>query len=139
MTEAITKVSAVIGAYHVRLRGELHVVNKLRRCSCRRARCPAIQAVAAYLRAGGPRAPEPLVRCPICQAGAAGSLERQDWNCLLDRGHYFQWRVQRLREARQRALHDATPYAREVLTAFASNEARAVFLAKHALTYPAGA
>lgn len=145
-TPSVTEVSTVIGGYRVMLRGELHVVNKRRHCTCRRPHCGAIAAVAAYLRAGGPRAPDtvaappvPMVRCPVCQAPAFGSLENRNWQCTLDRSHFFAWRVQQLRQARDRAVQSASPYVREVLTAFASNEARAAFLSNHALTYAAGA
>ncbi|MBU0491016.1 MAG: hypothetical protein KKB13_04135, partial [Chloroflexi bacterium] len=38
-----------------------HRVSKDRRCDCPQgARCPAVRAVARYLRAGGRRAPDPL-------------------------------------------------------------------------------
>ncbi len=146
MTTLVTEVSTIVGGYRVMLRGELHVVNKCRRCSCRRAHCDAIAAVTAYLRAGGPRAPAlpivlppPAVGCPICQAAIWGSLQSKNWHCTLDHTHYFLWRVQQLRQARQRALQAATPYTREVLTTFASAKARADFLSNHALTYPASA
>ena len=146
MTDSVTEVSTVVGGYRVLLHGELHVVNKRRRCSCRRPRCDAIQAVAAYLKAGGPRAPAyttspPMltVRCPICQAAALGSLESKRWQCTLDHAHFYAWRVQQIRQARERALASAPPYVHEVLAAFASHEARAAFLSNHALTYAASA
>jgi hypothetical protein len=141
-----TEVSTVVGGYRVLLHGELHVVDKRRRCTCRRPSCGAIKAVATYLRAGGPRAPDlatsppsPVVCCPICQAVAHGSIESRNWQCAVDRTHYFLWRVQRFRQAREKALASAPPYVHEVLAAFASDEARAAFLSKHALAYPAGA
>ena len=96
-------VVAVVGGYRVTLKGRVHIVNKQRACSCGRRNCPSIQAVTAYLRAGGQRAPAVCVTstgntfpCPICQAEAHGSLERRDWACTLDRTHFFTWRVQRI-------------------------------------------
>ncbi len=146
MIHSVTEVSTVIGGYRVLLHGELHIVNKRRRCSCRRPCCEAIQAVATYLKAGGPRAPAytaspsiPTVRCPICQAAAQGSLETRNWQCTLDHTHFFAWRVQQIRRAREKVLASAPPYVHEVLAAFASEEARAAFLSKHAPTYSAGA
>jgi hypothetical protein len=144
MPAATPEVLTVVGGYRVTLKGKLHFVSKQRTCSCRRPQCPAIPAVAAYLQAGGRRAPAagsvtegtPFT-CPICQAQALGSLQLKGWHCTIDHIHYFEWRVQRIRAARAKALQCASPYIREVLTAFASNEARAAFLSTHALTYPA--
>lgn len=43
-----------------------HTVNKQRSCSCPlKETCPAIEAVAEYLRDGGQRAPDPMLPCPI--------------------------------------------------------------------------
>ena len=146
MTPSVTEVSTVVGGYRVMLCGELHLVDKRRRCTCRRAHCAAIPAVAAYLRAGGLRAPDmmappppPRILCPICRAAAHGSLVNKNWMCTLDHSHFFAWRTQQLRRAREKALESAPAYIHEVLTAFASNEARAAFLSTHALTYPASA
>ena len=146
MTTPISEVITVIGGYRVTLRGRLHLIDKQRCCSCGRKNCSAIAAVAAYLRAGGQRAPEinmslqpTLVCCPICQAPAHGSIAALDWMCTFDRQHYFRWRVERLRKARTHVLQAANPYTREVLAAFASAEARTAFVSAHALTYPAGA
>ena len=146
MTPATPAVITVVGGYRVTLKGIVHMVSKKRRCSCGCHNCPAIGAVAAYLQAGGQRAPEAneppkpnSLTCPICSAPAQGSLQLKDWHCTVDRAHYFEWRVQRIRVARAKALQGASPYVHEVLTAFASNEARAAFLSLHALTYPASA
>jgi len=146
MKPSTLEVLTVVGGYRVTLQGTLHVVNKRRRCSCRSPECAAISAVAAYLRAGGQRAPEASVSaqptglyCPICQAPAHGSIAALDWMCTVDRQHYFLWRVERLRQARTHILQSANPYTREVLSAFASAEARAAFVSAHTLTYPAGA
>ncbi len=145
MKPSAPAVVTVVGGYRVTYKGAVHVVNKRRSCSCGR-RCPAIPAVAAYLQAGGQRAPaasEPPkpngLMCPVCGAPAQGSLQLRDWHCAVDRSHYFEWRVQRIRVARAKALQGASPYALEVLSAFASNEARAEFLSAHALTYAASA
>ena len=146
MTHSIPTVVTAVGGYRVTLQDAVHVVSKQRRCSCGHPTCSAIRAVAAYLQAGGQRAPavsEPPnpsgLMCPICGAPAQGSLQLKDWHCTVDHSHYFEWRVQRIRVARAKALQGASPYVHEVLTAFASNEARAAFLSLHALTYPASA
>ncbi len=146
MTTTLPQVLTVVGGYHVTLHGRVHVVNKQRRCSCGRLNCSAVRTVAAYLRAGGQRAPEATtppqpaaLLCPICQSPALGSLETRNWMCTADRSHFFLWRVQRIQQARAKALQSASPYTLKVLTAFASNEARTAFLAAHPLTYPAGA
>ena len=146
MNTPTADVVTVVGGYRVTLKGNLHVVDKKRQCSCGRQNCPAIQVVAAYLHAGGQRAPEAnappqsnSLTCPICQSPARGSLDAKNWTCTVDRTHFFVWRTNQLRAARAEALKVASPYALEVLSAFASNEARAEFLAAHSLTYPAGA
>jgi hypothetical protein len=59
--------------------------------------------------------------------------------CSADRSHFFFWRVQRIRQARAKAMQSASTYAIEVLSAFASEQARAEFLSTHALTYAASA
>lgn len=146
MTAPPANVLTVVGGYRVTLHDQVHVVNKQRRCSCGRRACRAIPAVEAYLRAGGQRAPTMCTTttshtfpCPICQAEAHGSLERKEWACTLDRTHFFTWRVQRIQAARREALQSFSPYTREVLSAFASNETRTAFVAAHPLKYPAGA
>ena len=61
-----------------------HYVTKDKRCTCPRgAECPAVAAVADYLRKGGQRAPEPPhgfypyapEKCPVC--GAPAYFERK--------------------------------------------------------------
>ena len=146
MTTPTTEVITVVGGYRVTLKGRVHLIDKQRSCSCGRKNCSAIASVTAYLRAGGQRAPEAsvpqpstLVCCPICQAPAHGSIAARDWMCTVDRQHYFVWRVERLRKARDHVLQSADSYTREVLAAFASSEVRTAFVATHALTYAAGA
>ncbi len=146
MIDSVTEVSTVIGGYRVLRHSELHIVDKRRRCSCRRVQCPAIAAVATYLQAGGIRAPDLstalpklTVCCPICRAAAQGSLTNKNWQCTIDRSHFFVWRTQQLRQAREKALESAPPYTHEVLSAFASDQARTAFLSTHALTYAASA
>ena len=141
-----SQVITVRGGYHVTLNGRPHFVNKQRRCSCHNQHCQAIKAVTDYLRAGGQRAPEATATtppntfsCPVCSEPARGSLENQDWCCTVDRYHFWVWRVDRLRVARAEALKQASPYTLEVLSAFASDQTRATFLAAHTLTYPAAA
>ncbi len=92
-------VSVVQWAYRVDyglgVRPRLHTVNKARRCQCvLGTECPAVLAVAEYLRAGGERAPDspfdfwPSVpeACPIC-----GGLTESDPG-LFSREHGQGWR-----------------------------------------------
>ncbi len=55
--------------YHVKLEYEsdFKVVTKDRVCSCGKTKCAHVKAVAAYLKAGGQRAPDrPAPTCSIC-------------------------------------------------------------------------
>jgi hypothetical protein len=122
-----------------------HTVNKDKTCSCGQVRCAAIKAVEDHLRRGGQRAPEsaphslqPPAGCPIC--GAPVRVVSYGWMCTADRLHYWQYRTQRLRAAREQYLNslpdDVRRYWAEILHAFEPGE-RAKFLAVHALKYPA--
>ncbi len=91
-----------------------HRVGKDRRCTCPQGkRCPAVAAVAAYLRAGGARAPDPPpgyypvapASCPICGAPAVfdnrlSSAQRgAGWRCAQTGSlHYWEAQVQVLRQ-----------------------------------------
>ena len=88
-----------------------HTVNKQRRCSCELgAGCPAIEAVAGYLRNGGQRAPEPMPPCPIC--GAETFRDRKwdgkytkelGWRCSAGGlSHFLQAKAERIKEALRR-------------------------------------
>ncbi len=145
MDNTKAEVMVVKGGYRVTVKGQVHWVNKQRQCSCTRTSCAAIRLVADYLRCGGQRAPDSKApnppnafSCPICGAPATGSLEKRNWACSADRRHFWSWRTAQLRAARAEAMKDATPYTREVLTAFVSDQARAEFLSAHALSYAAG-
>jgi len=60
------------------VRPQIHIVNKQRACSCTlKADCPAVDAVAEYLRSGGQRAPDPMPPCPIC---GSATVPYKDWN-----------------------------------------------------------
>ena len=87
----------------------LHSVGKDKHCSCKSADCPAVSAVADYLRKGGERAPEPpagfLVAapetCPICNASAyfdpkmSSKYRGAGWGCSkTGTNHYFAWRTE---------------------------------------------
>jgi hypothetical protein len=74
------------------------------------ASCPAIEAVAAYLRNGGIRAPDPLPPCPICGAETFRDREwdskynkEPGWRCTAGGiSHFLQAKVQRIQEALRR-------------------------------------
>lgn len=136
-------ISTVVGGYRVAYGDAIHLVDKSKRCSCGHPKCPAVQAVADYLRAGGRRAPErvdPTPRsfaCPVCGQAAHGCLETRNWRCSADDGHLWAWWAEQIKA--KRAAWEPSPYTREVLATFGSNEARQAWLQEHALKYPAGA
>lgn len=68
-----------------------HRVNKYKECACGDPHCPAIDAVRAYLRAGGARAPDPerMPPCPIC-----GSRTTRDRNWDGKYTHELGWRCE---------------------------------------------
>ena len=102
-----------------------HRVGKDKRCDCGRGpHCPAVNAVAAYRRAGGQQAPDPapvaesapasapalLLRppvCPICGAAtqpAAPGLSPTAFTCPNGAGaHWFEWRAQEVLARRAQA------------------------------------
>ena len=94
-----------------------HTVNKQRRCSCELGartqsvrRCPAIEAVAEYLRKGGQRAPDPMPPCPICGAEVVrdrkwdGKYTREfGWGCSAGGlRHFLEAKAERIKEALRR-------------------------------------
>ena len=76
------------------------------------------------------------LKCQICGEAATGSPTH--WCCSASKHHYWQWRTDQLRKARQEWEGTRTAYQREVLGTFKSEQERARFLTQHALTYPAG-
>ena len=115
--ETTMQVTTAPGVYVVTETGRggirLYVVGKDKTCTCggtAEQRCSHIEAVAAYLRAGGKRAPEAVQKapaspsslipstCPIC--GSAVQVEDATgacplWRCQADSSHYWQWRGER--------------------------------------------
>jgi len=91
---------------------QVHLVDKQRRCSCELgATCPAIEAVAEYLRNGGQRAPDPMPPCPICGAETFrdrvwdGKYTKElGWRCTVGGlTHFLQAKGERIKQAlRQR-------------------------------------
>lgn len=90
-----------------------HTVNKKRSCSCPlKETCPAIEAVAEYLRNGGERAPDPMPLCPICGAETVrdrkwdGKYTKElGWRCTAGGlRHFLEAKAERIKEAlRQQA------------------------------------
>ncbi|NJD60806.1 MAG: hypothetical protein C3F13_16285 [Anaerolineales bacterium] len=69
------------------VRPQVHLVDQLQHCSCELdTACPAIIAVAEYLRNGGQPAPESLPPCPIC---GAETYRDRDWDNQYT--HEFGW------------------------------------------------
>ena len=81
-------------------------VDKQRHCSCELSEgCPAIEAVAEYLRNGGQRAPDPMPACPICGAETVpdsnwnGKYTKElGWRCTAGGiSHFLQAKAERIR------------------------------------------
>jgi hypothetical protein len=142
-------VTPAIGGYRVTLHDQAHFVRKDRRCDCGRPDCPAIRAVAHYLKAGGQRAPEsnstrnasspPAFLCPICGAPAQGSLESRHWRCPTDKLHFWSWFADRIKRARDRYLAQSASDNERALRAWFTSPERDAWLDAHRLTYPAQA
>ena len=77
------------------------------------------------------------LKCHICGEPVTGSPTC--WCCSANRYHYWQWRTDRLRKAKQEWERMRTPYQREVLGTFKSDQERARFLTSHTAGYPVGA
>ena len=92
LPEASTVVTVYGSAYRVLFprEGLIHYVDKGKVCSCGQRDCPAVPAVAVYLRNGGKRAPDLLKNCPIC--GAKIELD-QVWDGKYT--HQPGWRCQK--------------------------------------------
>ncbi len=96
------------------IRSPQHRVGKDRRCTCSLgADCPAVQAVADYLKAGGARAPDPPpgyfpvapAACPVCGAETyyVASLNSKHrgagWACVKGgKTHYWEAHTNVLRD-----------------------------------------
>ena len=85
-----------------------HTVNKKHSCSCSlKETCPAIDAVAEYLRNGGQRAPDPMPPCPICGAETVrdrkwdGKYTKElGWRCTAGGlRHFLEAKAERIKEA----------------------------------------
>ena len=85
-----------------------HPVNKQRSCSCTlKETCPAIEAVAEYLRNGGLRAPDPMPPCPICGKETVrdrkwdGKYTKElGWRCTAGGlRHFLEAKAERIKEA----------------------------------------
>lgn len=131
-----------LGAHHM-LR--FHTVRKDKTCSCGMSRCNAVKAVEAYLKGGGQRVADTNshllpASCPIC--GAPIKVQGAGWNCTHDRTHYWLYRTQRLRAAREHWIESLAPeelaYRDEIWQTASDHRARENFLIEHALKYPAG-
>jgi hypothetical protein len=82
----------------------------------------------------------PLPRvCPIC--ADAVQADGSGWRCVADCTHYWQYRTDRLRAARERWLNALSPDVRQYLDeawlTTCDRTVREQYLSDHALTYPA--
>ncbi len=117
MREAVVQVSGYFYAVDLGpdVRPRSHYVGKDKRCSCPLGPdCPAVPVVAAYLRKGGQRAPDPPhgfypiapERCPVCGAPAyfepklSSQRRGAGWGCSkAGEKHYWRDRTRILKEA----------------------------------------
>lgn len=102
-------------------------VTKDKRCTCGGTAshpCDHIQAVAVYLREGGPRASESTSVCPLC--GAPVTPTTYGWRCPTSPGHYWRWRgeqggvkafLTQPHPAKQGAFYEQTPAERDAFLA----------------------
>jgi hypothetical protein len=82
----------------------IHYVTKEKTCNCGVSACPAINAVAVYLKNGGKRAPEFPKSCPICGAAIHRDpvwdfdhSHRPGWQC--EKGglsHFLEFNTRRI-------------------------------------------
>lgn len=85
------EVSVVGNSYRViDSKSSTHYVTKEKTCNCGVPDCPAIKAVANYLRKGGKRAPDFPKACPIC-----GAAIHRDPTWDLHRSHRPGWRCEK--------------------------------------------
>ena len=100
-----------------------HIVRKDRSCACALGiDCPAVVAVAEYLRAGGKRAPDPPQdfwfrvpeACRVCDGPTEPDPELDSrrhgrgWRCTANSSHYWEMRARALIRA-QRKAYDESP------------------------------
>lgn len=99
------EISIVGSAYRViDAKNRVHYVSKEKVCSCGSRECPAIKAVAVYLKGGGRRSPEFPAACPICGAAIFRdpvwdnrSTHRPGWRC--EKGglvHFLEFNTRRI-------------------------------------------
>jgi hypothetical protein len=90
---------------------QVHLVDQQKHCSCELdTACPAIKAVAEYLRNGGKRAPELLPPCPICGAETFHDRDWDNqythelgWRCTAGGlTHFLQAKTEKIKEAFRR-------------------------------------
>jgi hypothetical protein len=132
-----------LGPSGLRRSPRFHLVLKDRTCHCGASDCLGVRTVEAHLKAGGMRAPDGSALksltgpCPICNGATRTSAGC--WECLADKSHYWLYRVTRIQAAREKYLNSLSPEARvyreDIATAFASNEAREVFVQAHQIPY----
>ena len=147
MTPSTPEVITVVGGYRVLWQGKLHVISKQRACSCGRPQLfgdPGSGSVSPgwwaactrrYPAAATPRADLPDL--PVAGVWLAASQGLDPARPIAVTSSFGA--SEHLRAARAKALQSASPYTLDVLSAFASSEARAEFVAAHSLTYAASA
>ena len=127
VTTSAARVSVRGYSYSVDLGPEAHpnrhIVRKDRSCACALGTdCPAVVAVAKYLREGGRRAPHPPEdfwfrvpeTCPVCAGPTTpdpaldSRRHGRGWCCTANASHYWEMRARPLIEA-QRKAYAASP------------------------------
>jgi hypothetical protein len=87
-------------------------VFKDKTCSCGKANCDHVQAVALHIKMGGSRAEDLLPqkswhKCPICDSTTDGG--RPVWLCSREPSHYFEWLNERHDDAVRKFLTQPQP------------------------------
>ena len=127
-----------------------HIVDKHRRCSCELSEeCPAIEAVAEYLRHGGPRAPDPMPACPICGAETVrdrhwnGRYTKElGWRCTAGGiSHFLQAKAERIKQGAFTAIKQRPANTKVKLAAVLFNGGKhaSTHVRKHGARSDAGA
>ena len=127
-----------------------HIVRKDRSCACALGiHCPAVVAVAEYLREGGKRAPDPPDgfwfkvpgECPVCASPTEpdqaldSRRHGRGWRCTANASHYWEMRARPLIRAQRKAYDESSEVPGLPGVNRQTLEERAAWLEAHRITY----